>query len=54
MRTNVLLQKALWANIAELRASEIQRQRTQSILLSLGLIVLLGLIGAGAYVYFAR
>jgi DNA-binding winged helix-turn-helix (wHTH) protein len=54
MGTNVLLQKALWANIAELRASEIQRQRTRSILLSLGLIVLLGLIGVGAYVYFAR
>jgi DNA-binding winged helix-turn-helix (wHTH) protein len=52
--TSVALQKALWANIAELRASEIQRQRTQNILLSLGLIVLLGLIGVGAYVYFAR
>jgi DNA-binding winged helix-turn-helix (wHTH) protein len=52
--TTVRLEKALWANIADLRAAELRRHRTQVVLLSLGVLLLLGLIGAGGYFYFAR
>jgi DNA-binding winged helix-turn-helix (wHTH) protein len=52
--TTVTLQKALWANITDLRLAEVRRRRERIVLLSLLLVTLTLLAGAGLYIYLRR
>lgn len=49
-RTTVRLQKALWANIAELRQAEARQKQTQKFLLTLLVLVSLALVAIVIYV----
>lgn len=52
--TTVRLQKALWANIAELRVAETRRQRSQRVLVAAMLVSLGALLGLATYILVTR
>ncbi len=50
-RTTVRLQKALWANIAELRETQVRQKQTQKVLLGLLVLVSVALLAAVLYMF---